>query len=174
MGGSAKDDDTAVTYPLLGNRSMSSMLDEYDARTDEELGIRQPPDCGSHNVDDSNNEDSGIYISLDDYRYENWRSCRANFRRSTGDLLSDEVDPKIEMHMTLPNTPTRASMPPFSVYFGTSEDDIEWRKQGGPSCRTDGHGESRRKEHQARSGVQLSARASHADRILFKPSAHAA
>lgn len=174
MGEFDKDDDTAVTYPLLlGSRSMSSMLDEYDANTDEELGFVKTP--GGNHVDTrDDDDDSGIYISLDDYRQDSWRSCRASFRRSTDDLLSDEVDPKIELHMTLPNTPERATMPPFSVYYGTSKEDREWRKLGSALRSDDGHQESKKPQSQERTRIGFATRANHADRNLFRPLSRAA
>ena len=158
------DNDTVTTYPL-GTRSTSSMEDDYARTVEERDAIETPCDDLLLNETTAIGED-GIYISLDEYRKSHWRNCQAMFRRSTGDLLSDEVDQREEIHMTLPNSPSRTPMPPFSVYYGLSKEDMEWRKQG--------VGGSTVGTQKARIGNLRLPPTLDADKIIFTPSAHAA
>lgn len=165
----AKDDDTAVTYPL-GSRSTSSMED-YGLTTSEEE--REDIEFGKPTANDDTAAEDGVYVSLDTYTTENWRACRARFRKSKGDLLSDKVNKREEMHMTLPTTPTRATMPPFSVYYGMSKEDMEWRRQGKIAAKAVEHQGSRIRKQPRGRRLRLPRRGD-ADKLLFMPSAHAA
>ena len=94
--------------------SQDSWLKLADEAENDDDCSTQETYCGS----DSESSLDGESSSSDDgdAALYFWRKCQSTFRRSTQDLLSDDVDPIAERHMLLPGAPGAAPMPPFSFY----------------------------------------------------------
>ena len=56
---------------------------------------------GDSKGDDDDEEEEEEECLSEDETFELWKRCEATFRQSTGDLLSDYMDPLVELHMTL-------------------------------------------------------------------------